>query len=502
MKTKYVLLALTGFIGIAALISACSKKFLTTSPVGESLQEDYYKTPAQMLTAVYAMYNPLGWEVGSTDNTYIDKLGALNCGSDECAAGGGGATDMVFWQVFNTYTMSSATGPQAGLWDRNYTGINRCAIVLDNIAGVQGLDAATTARYIAEAKFLRAYYYFDLVREFKNIPLILHTLTPDQVYNQVQTSPDTIYAQIESDLNAAIPVLPPTVAESELGRATKGAAQALLGKVILTENNTARMAEAAAQLEAVNSSGLYSLLPNFADIFNPANKFNSESIFEITHTAAGNAGWGSWPNIQGNVYAQMTGPRSYSGPIFWSGGWSFNPILPSFEKQMQGDPRYNMTIVNVDSLKALGQANYAAGYANSGFFIRKFAPLATEVSTTGQPELNFPNDYIEIRLADTYLMEAEALVRGGGDLSKAQGYLDAVRARVGLPSIPVTLPNIYHEREMELATEGHRWFDLVRTGQAASVLAFKGFQAGVNEQLPIPLVELNNTKLKQNPGYK
>jgi hypothetical protein len=120
----------------------------------------------------------------------------------------------------------------------------------------------------------------------------------------------------------------------------------------------------------------------------------------------------------------------------------------------------------------------------------------------GQTELNFPNDYIEIRLADTYLMEAEALVRGGGDQSRAQYYLDQVRARVKLPSVPATLANIYNERRLELATEGHRWFDLVRTGQAGTVLAFKGFKTGINEVLPIPLVELNNTELKQNPGYQ
>lgn len=489
-------------VGMAGFLSSCSKKFLNTTPIGESLESNYYQTPAQMVTAVNAMYNPLGWECGSSDNTYIDKLGALNSGSDDCFAGGGGPTDMIFWQVFNNYTMSGATGPQAGLWDRNYTGVDRANIVLEHVGDVKGLDPALASRYTAEAKFLRAYYYFDLVREFKNIPLITHSLSSSELYSQVQTSPDSIYVQIEADLNAAIPVLPPTVAADELGRATKGAAQALLGKVILTENNTARMQEAATDLEAVNSSGLYSLVPNYASIFDPNNKFNSESIFEIVHSAAANAGWGNWPNFLGNVYAQMTGPRSYSGPVFWSGGWSFNPITPQLAAAMYGDPRYSATIVNVDSLAKAGAASYTAGYANTGYFMRKFAPLASEVSSTGQPELNFPVDYIEIRLADTYLMEAEALVRGGGDMTKAQHYLDLVRARVGLPSIPATLPNIYNERRLELATEGHRWFDLVRTGQAATALAFKGFQAGVNEQLPIPLVELNNTKLKQNAGYK
>ncbi|HMG11524.1 MAG TPA: RagB/SusD family nutrient uptake outer membrane protein, partial [Mucilaginibacter sp.] len=109
---------------------------------------------------------------------------------------------------------------------------------------------------------------------------------------------------------------------------------------------------------------------------------------------------------------------------------------------------------------------------------------------------------IIIRLADTYLMEAEALVQGGGDKQRAQALLDAVRARVKLPSIPASLTNIYTERRLELAQEGNRWFDLVRTGQAATALAGKGFKAGLNEILPIPQHDLNNTKLKQNPGYR
>jgi len=489
------------YIGATGLLVSCGKSFLNVQPKGLVLESNYYQNQSQAYAALTAAYSPLAWEVGGSDNTYIDKLGALNCGSDECYAGGGGPTDMATWQAFNSYSMTGALGPQAGLWDRNYTGINNANLVIQQVPGVPNMDAATKTEYVAEATFLRAYYYFDLVREFGNIPLITHPLTADEIYTQVQTSPDSVYIQIETDLKAAIAILPPTQLPDSMGRVTKGAANALLGKVILTENNTARMQEAAGYFEAVNSSGLYQLLPNFADIFNPANKFNSESVFEIYHSAAGNAGWGSWPNIQGNVYAQMTGPRSYSGPVFWSGGWSFNPIMPGLAAFMKGDPRYSATILNVDSLSKAGAATYTAGFDNSGYFMLKFAPLSSEVSSTGQPELNFPNDYIEIRLADTYLMEAEALVRGGGDASKAQSYLDQVRARVGLPSVPATLDNIYNERRLELATEGHRWFDLVRTGQAAAVLASKGFKA-TNAILPIPLVELNNTKLKQNPGYQ
>jgi hypothetical protein len=213
------------------------------------------------------------------------------------------------------------------------------------------------------------------------------------------------------------------------------------------------------------------------------------------------AGWESWPNFEGNVYTQMCGARAYTGPTYVA-GWGFNPIILDFVNIMKNDPRYKYTIINIDSLKQAGKANYEKGYQNTGYFVAKYAPLQEFYSTIGgDPVINYPNDYIEIRLADTYLMEAECLVRAGGDLGKAQSYLDQVRARVGLPSVPATLENIYLERRLELATEGHRFFDLVRTGQAAEKLAFKGFTPNKNELLPIPLEELSNTKLVQNPGY-
>lgn len=489
--------------GSLQFFAACKKSFLETTPDGIILESNYYQNPTQAMSGLTAAYNPLAWEAGGTDNTYISKLGPLNSATDECYAGGGSSTDMVGWQMWDTYNLSAAVGPQAGFWDRNYTGIYRSNVMLQKLVNVPGLDANTAARYTAEAKFLRAYYYFDLVRLFKNIPLILAPIPTNQIFGQVQAKPEDVYAQIEKDLKDAIPNLPATVAASEYGRATKGAGNALLGKVILFENNTARMQEAAGYFELVNSSPNYHLLPSFGDIFSPDNKFNAESVFEIIHTASQNAGWGTWPNFLANVYTQMIGPRTYTGPNYWAGGWSFNPIRKDFAVAMKNDPRYQYTIANIDSIvNAAPGRSYIAGYNNTGYFIQKYAPLAKYVSTTGQAELNFPNDYIEIRLADTYLMEAEALIRGGGDAGKAQGYLDKVRARVGLTSVPATLANIYNERKFELATEGHRWFDLVRTGQASTVLAAKGFKAGTNEILPIPLVELNNTKLIQNPNYK
>jgi len=487
-------------LSIGLLVGGCKKSFIEVEPRGTDLESNYYKTPAQIFAGLVAAYDPLGTEAGGT---YANKLGPLNSASDDCYAGGGSNSDMNTWQAWNTYTVDASVGPQGEFWNRNYTGIYRCNVLLTKLDG-GGLTASVKARYAAECKFLRAYYYFDLVRLFGNIPLFTAPIPTDQIFTVKQTTADVVYVQIEKDLKEATPDLPTTVQATENGRATMGACKALLGKVILTQNNTNRMAEAAALFEDINRVGNpynYALQTDFGSIFRPDNKFNSESIFEIVHTSAANGGWGSWPNFEGNVAVQMFGARSYSGPIYES-GWGFNPLTPSLIAVLKPDPRYKYTAVNMDSLKAAGAATYEASYQNTGYFIQKFAPTKQWRSTGGGNfELNYPNDVIEIRLADTYLMEAEALVRGNGDVTKAKFYLDKVRARVGLPSIPATLDNIYAERRLELATEGVRYFDLIRTGKAATALAFKGFKPSKNELLPIPQSELNNTALKQNPGY-
>jgi hypothetical protein len=498
MKNK-ILMAFLLMAGALQIFSSCKKSFVEADPAGEFLESNYYQTADQVYSGLVAAYNPLGWEF-VTD--YLDKLSVTNSLGDECYAGGGTSTDINEMQVSNNYTLYSAVGPQQDMWNRNFTGVYRCNLFLQKTGGpISGLAQALQTRYIAEIKCLRAYYYFDLIRFFKNVPLITVPLNSSDFYTVLQAKPTDVYAQIEKDLNDAIPNLPGVVASGENGRVTQGAAMAMLGKVILYENDNTRMQEAASWFEKVNSSGVYRLLPSFASIFDPANKFNSESIFEITHYFNVGNDWSNLNAVTGNIYVNMVGPRSYSGPTYYSAGWSFNPVIPSFQQFMHGDPRYPYTVLDIDSLTKATGSTYTPGYANTGFFLAKFAPLAAYASTTGVQALNFPNDYIEIRLADTYLMEAEALVRGGGNAGTAQSYLDKVRARVGLPSVPATLDNIYNERRLELATEGHRWFDLVRTGQAGTALKFKGFTTGKNELLPIPLNELNNTKMVQNPNY-
>ncbi len=493
---KYILF-ISGLLAGGIFLNSCSKDFLEVEPKGTALEANYYRNAQEAYNGLVAAYDPLGTECGKT---YASKIGALNSASDDCYAGGASSSDVPAWQAWNNFTVDASIGIQGDFWSRNFTGVYRANVLLSKLDAVP-MDAALKARFFAEASFLRAYFYFDLVRLFKNVPLFTGPVSPADIFNVTQANPADVWAQIEKDLNNAIPDLPESVPTEENGRITRPAAKALLGKVILFQNNESRMLEAADLFEQVNTSPNYELLADFGTIFRPDNKFNKESIFEIVHTNQALSGWEAWPNFEGNVYTQMCGPRAYVGPTY-KAGWGFNPITPDLVNVMKGDPRYKYTIANIDSMQTAGIATYQGGYQNTGYFVQKFAPLEEFMTTlAGDPVLNYPNDVIEIRLADTYLMEAEALVRGGGDAGKAQYYLDQVRARVGLPSVPATLDNIYKERRLELATEGHRFFDLVRTGQAASALASKGFTPNKNEILPIPLAELSNTKLVQNPGY-
>ncbi|MEJ7768742.1 MAG: RagB/SusD family nutrient uptake outer membrane protein [Chitinophagaceae bacterium] len=488
-------------------VISCKKDFLTVDPRATQVEANYYKNASQVFNGLVSVYDPLAWEaVGG-----YTSFASLNAASDDCYGGGGSSSDVLFINVMNNYTLDAATGPQGDYWSRGFTGVSRANTLLSKLEGkseITGLADATRKRYIAEVKFLRGYYYFDLVRLFKNIPLFTAPLAADEIYKATQVPPADIYAQIEKDLLAAIAEinLPNTVAPAtEGGRITKGAAYALLGKVYLNEKKWTEAAKSLAELNGnpgtMGKFG-YRLLTSFPEIFRPDNKYHTESVFEIGHTSlAANTGNEPLNQREGMLVSLMFGPRSYSGILYYS-GFGANPITPGLFNLIHFDPRYKATVADVDSLVKLNKAKYVPGYMNTGYFIQKFAPqLAYQSTGAGKANQNYPQNYIEIRLADTYLMEAEALVLGSGDVTRAATLLNAVRSRVGLSAVPATIDNIYAERRLELATEGHRWYDLVRTGKAATILASKGFVAGKNELLPIPLAELNNTKLVQNPGY-
>lgn len=493
-------LAIAGFFACA--LASCSRDFLEVPKEGSITEESYYQDESQVFTGLVATYDALRKNSGGFEN----MITMMNAGSDDQYAGGGGESDGAGIQSFSNFSINQFTIPES-FWSDHYQGIFRANILLQKISKVQ-MDASKKARFIAEAKTLRALYYFNLVRMFKNIPLILEPVSPTNMYSITQAKPADVYAQMEKDLLAAINDLPATVTTDEYGRLTKGAAQALLGKVYLYDG---KKAEAATQLAAVNgtpggtSQYGYKLLTNFSDLWVTNNKFNSESIIEVSHTNKSQAGWGNWGSgtDEGNSVCVMVGPRGYvknnaSAPDL-PAGWSFNVWTQNFYDFMKTDPRFSETVFDLKALKAAGAADYVPGYKDTGYFMKKFLPTSADVSPLGGDSvLNYQKNSYIIRLADTYLLEAEAL---GGTGARAQALLDAVRFRAGLSSVPVSMQTIKDERRRELAGEGHRFFDLVRWGDAASVLASRGFKANKNEVFPIPNNELNGTKLVQNPGY-
>ncbi|MDR6761173.1 hypothetical protein J2Y38_001371 [Flavobacterium sp. 2755] len=501
LNLKYIYAA----VALAAFAGSCSEDFVSTDPQGKFDSNTYYSNQEQTFAALVGVYDPLRKNTGGFEN----MVAMLNAGSDDFFAGGGSATDGNGIQNFSSHSLTSISIP-GSFWNDHYQGIYRANMLISKLPGAS-MDQTVKNRFAAEAKALRALYYFNLVRMFKNIPLILQPLNTADIFTPEQVAPTEIYAQIEKDLIEAIPALPPTVAVgTDAGRLTKGAAQALLGKVYLYDG---KKPEAAAILAEVNgtpgATNQYGnkLLTKFSDLWVTSNKFNAESLIEVSHSSAGNSDWTFWGSgrDEGNSLNVMVGIRGYSRPANSSApdlpaGWSFSVPTQKLYDFMKNDPqRFAATIFDMKALKAAGQADYIPGNADTGYFLNKFLPRQSDVRTGGgSAELNYKQNSYVIRLADTYLLEAEAL---GGTGARAQALLDAVRARSGMPSVPVTLQAIKNERRMELAGEGHRFFDLVRWGDAAAALSDRGFDAGTDEIFPIPFNELAGTKLKQNPNY-
>lgn len=494
-------------IAIAILVTtfSCSEDYLEVKPEGVFLSDSYYLNQDQAYTGIVAAYDLIRKNSGGFEN----MVTFMNAGSDDHYAGGGNSTDGAGIQSFSNYTLNQFEMPKS-YWDDFYRGIFRSNMLILKLPDVT-MDENVKARFMAEAKTLRGYYHFNLVRLFKNIPLILEPIAPSEMYNILQATPEEVYAQIEQDLLDAIPNLPITItSDSEFGRLTQGAARAILGKVYLEQGKKAPAAEQFAFVNGTpggsNQYG-YKLLSNFNDLWQIDNKYNSESILEVAHSKLAQTGWGSsyGDTDEGNLVNTMVGPRGFvdldvnDNVPNYSSGWSFNPIIPELYDLLKNDPRFEASILDLKTLSEQGKVKYSPGYQDTGYFIKKFAPTADEeTDLLGDMWLNHRQNMYVIRLADTYLLEAEAL---GGNGARAQALLDAVRSRIGLTSIPVSLTAVLNERRVELAGEGHRWFDLRRNGLLSTKLSERGFVTGTHEIFPIPYKELENTKLVQNPNY-
>ncbi len=483
-------------VALAAILASCSK-FIDYDPI-EDYQitaENFFTTPDDYQKAVVGTYSPMQW-------LWADVV-IGDVASDNSVSGGENATDQLGFQQIDDYQIVANNSYLTETWKACYEGINRANWVEENKnkLNFSGKDAL-----YGEVYFLRAFYYFELVRFFGDVPLFVDRRLSATDSRQLQRAPKAeVYKQIEADLTKAISVLP--VSNPQKGRITKYAAQALLGKVYLYQN---KFNEAAAMLENV-ISGPFSLVADFKSIFLQAGENGPESVFEIQYSNV--SPFYDWSNPgrgQGNLAVQVCGVRNITGSSPYAQGWSTNlPTKNLADAFEAGDKRKETTILDIEAYKnANPQFNITylvAPFKNTGLYNQKYHPRKGE--TSGQVELNYLNNFRTIRFADVLLMAAEAYNRKSSpDDAKAQGYLNRVRQRAfGDNNHNVTLTGtalrdaIWNERRLELAMEGDRFFDLVRTGKAAEKIA--GFKTGKNELFPIPQQEVDISGLTQNPGY-
>jgi starch-binding outer membrane protein, SusD/RagB family len=478
------------------LMGGCAK-FIDYDPVEDfQITADlFFTSPGDYQKAVIATYTPLQWLWA---NVVIGDVA-----TDNSVAGGENATDQLGFQQIDDFTHNPVNGYLFEAWKACYEGINRANWLDENKSK---LEFSGKEALYGEVYFLRAYYYFELVKFFGDVPLFVEKRLTVSDSRTLQRSPKAeVYAQIEKDLNAAIASLPAT--NPQKGRITKYAAQALLGKALLYQG---KFDQAATMLENV-VNGPFSLVTDFGSIFLQAGENGTESVFEIQYSnLSPYFDWSHPGRGQGNLAVQVTGIRNITGSSPYGQGWSTNlPTKNLADAYEPGDKRKPVTILDIEAYKTANpQFNITyltAPFKNTGLYNQKYHPRKGE--TSGQVELNYLNNFRTIRYADVLLMAAEANNRKSApDAGKAQQYLNRVRQRAfGDNNHNITATGqaltdaIWTERRLELAMEGDRFFDLVRTGKAAQMIT--GFVPGKNEVFPIPQEEIDISGLTQNPGY-
>jgi hypothetical protein len=484
-KNKVILL----FSVIALIIASC-KKYLSVDPPYAQDAENYFQTPDDFDRALTGAYDMLQ---GSFMSLWIGEIA-----SDNSIAGGESVNDSQGLHQIDNMTHGGVNNELRNIMRWNYTGITRVNYIMEN---KDNIDFPEKQHILAEARFLRAYYYFELVKFFGDIPLIIDERLGIEEAQQLPRAPKAdVYAQIEEDLTFAISILNPVATQK--GRATKGAAQALLGKAYLYQN---KYSEAASILDEIRNSGLYSLISNYGDLFSVSNENNSETVFDVQYTGLEGGGYGCLICLEGNAAPGFQGIRQYNGPVYGDGN-SYNlPTQELYNAFSPIDPRRGHTILDIEAFIAAQPDPSAITYAigaggHTGYYNNKYIKRQGEIGLPDN-DLTSPVNYRVIRYADILLMAAEAHFHLGNS-SVAQQLVNQVRVRAGVPGIPVqSLNDIYKERRFELSGEGHRFFDLVRTGQAAQYI--DGFVVGKHELFPIPQVEIDlaGGNWPQNSGY-
>ncbi|OJJ16627.1 hypothetical protein BKI52_32460 [marine bacterium AO1-C] len=509
---------ITTLVLVAVFTFSCKNNLLDIQPAS-SLSGNSYNSEKNLLAALYASYEVLQWQ--SVDGIHVFPLMWQGIRADDLHS-----QFASFWTagtIMDDFSLMNANNPSVEkLWKKWYTGVNRANIVIEKAAEFNGWSSAQAQQQvIAEAKVLRAFYYFELVRMWGGVPLILNNIeSTDDIPALGRSTTAELYAQIDKDLLEAISS--ESLASKggvAAGRVTIGLAKTLLAKSKLYQKDYASCVK---YCEEVMNSGEFSLETNFANNFSLDNENGVESILEIqygdgftaTNFEVANQ------NSQGSAMWQMC--------FTWVSGryTSFSNMLPLGELTAQydrtNDTRFDATFITVGtdlsqaspklaqnwgSPVAEGQMSWLRPNLEDCNYSRKYFLSWETVDQLLNVQQSPKNEKI-IRYAEVLLMHAEAQALGGGGAISGLSSINALRQRAGIAALGTyTLADVKLERRKELATEGwNRFSDLVRWGDAASNarLISKNFTPGRDELLPIPQNERNLVgfdKLAQNPGY-
>lgn len=522
------------FFAIAVLTLfalGCKKSELNIPNPNQPTTQQFWRTASdaqQGINAIYSTYHRVGL------SRWMHFLTIIR--ADEGFSTSPAPWIRNYYDLFNYENYND--GLITSLWYDCYIGINRCNQVLDKVPAID-MDNNLKTQLLSEAKFMRGLFYYTLALHYGNVPVLLHQPTPEEYY-PLTTPQAQVYAQAAQDFTDAAAGLPTTYDAANKGRATKGAAYGMLGKVYMQQQKWQQAKDALQWLVEGPGKSLYSLMPNYRDNFIETTENNAESVFEFQNAANpidafdNDAGDGNPNNTPDKLnYGTSIPPFFAPRPIGFTDGQAHRWVVWELlkEKQTNGerDPRIAATFL-YDSTDVRGpqftlvygetwaSRNYdnvqgdPIGVAtNHTVYWRKFLDDATmngEVFHSG-------NNYRYLRYADVLLLYAEALNQLG-QTAQAYQYVDMVRQRAGLRTLTAAMPGLNqtqfleqlkHERITELSGEGHRWEDLVRWGDLSAALAsrdagFANFVKGKNELLPIPQFDLDNDpNLTQNPGY-
>lgn len=478
---KKLLLAATA----ALLLTSCKDDFLDKQPLTVITPDNFYKTADDALLAINAAYKPL--TLAGVGQFGIDRYGNYMAG-DALSAG-----DDATWIQIQELTVTSDNANVRNSWNALYQGIYRANLVLDRVPAI-AMDAALKQRILSEAAFLRALNYHYLVLLFGDVPLITKPQVTASEFLVPRVPVAQVYQQIITDLQAAEAGLPTSYDAANLGRATQGAAKAFLAKVYLYRQ---QWPAAVLKAKEVIDGNRYSLFPRYFDNFELATENGRESIFEVQYA--------SFLGGLGNATNNYDAPRGLGFTL--DGGYGYGSPTPNFVNSFAAtDPRLGYSVFRAGDV--FQGITYRASASPTGYSPRKY--IVGKGANIGKSD--DPKNFTLMRYADLLLMYAEAL-NEVGRTSDAAGPVNQVRARadVNLPAVATTLTQVQmrqlikNERRAELGLEGHRWFDLVRWGDAATFLPSigkTGYRPGVSDRLPIPQAERDiNPNLTQNPGY-